>query len=113
MIGRGEFVRLMFELSGVKYIDHGVQIGGGEKVFKFVRGGGNVGLPAFAPPVIKKGDFVLSQTPTIMRYLGKKFGLYPKDEEGEAQADSIMSTITDFIAEVWQGWDNFTRTEEG
>ncbi len=25
----GEFVRLMFELAGVKYIDHGVQTGGG------------------------------------------------------------------------------------
>jgi hypothetical protein len=51
-------------------------------------------------PRDQEGDFVLSQTPTIMRYLGKKLVFYPKDEEGESQADSIMSTITDFIGEV-------------
>ena len=113
MIGRVEFVRLMFELVVVKYIDHGVQIGGVEKVFKFVRGGGNVGFPSFTPPVIKKHDFVLSQTPTIMHYLGKKIGLYSQDEEAEVQTNSIMSTITDFIGEICQGWDTFTRKEEG
>ena len=57
------------------------------------------GFPLFAPPIIKKGDFVLNQTPTIMRYLGKEFGLFPKTKEHEAHADSIMGFVTDFIAE--------------
>lgn len=40
MIGRGEFVRLMFEATGTPYIDVGK---GDDKtaVFKFARGGGN------------------------------------------------------------------------
>ena len=42
MIGRGEFVRLMFELAGVEYIDHGVK--DSSQVFKFVRGGENKGV---------------------------------------------------------------------
>ena len=63
------------------------------------KSGKNPGMPLFAPPIIKKGDFTLFQTPTIMRYLGKKLGLFPKTEEQEAHADALMSFITDFIAE--------------
>jgi len=61
--------------------------------------GGNTGYPAFAPPVIKKGDFVLAQTPTICKFLGKKYGMYPDNDEDEAHADQVMMTVTDFIAE--------------
>ena len=99
MVGRGEFVRLMFELAGVPYIDHGVTEDGGSKVFQFVKGGGNVNFPAFAPPVIKKGDFVLSQTPSIMKFLGKELGFYPQNAIDEAHADSLMALVTDFVAE--------------
>lgn len=99
MIGRGEFVRLLFELAGVPYVDHGVMDGGAHKVFKFVRGGENVDFPVFAPPAIKRGSFVLSQTPAIMKFLGKEFGFYPTDVQGEAHADSLMAFVTDFVAE--------------
>ena len=34
-----------------------------------------------------------------MRYLGKKFNFYPKNEEDEAHADALMSFVTDYIAE--------------
>ena len=56
-------------------------------------------FPIFAPPVIKKGDFVLSQTPAIMKYLGKEFGLYPRTREDEAHADQMIAFVTDFVAE--------------
>ena len=49
--------------------------------------------------VIKKGDFVLSQTPAIMKLLGKEFGYYPDDARDEAHADSMMAFVTDFVAE--------------
>ncbi|XP_021348408.1 glutathione S-transferase P-like [Mizuhopecten yessoensis] len=51
------------------------------------------------PPVICNGDFHLSQTPTICKYLGKKFGLYPDNEVDEWHADQINTTIHDYIAE--------------
>ena len=98
MIGRGEFVRLMFEVAGVPYIDHGM-VSGANVVFQFCRGGGNSGFPIFAPPAIKKGEFILYQTPSIMRYLGKEFGFYPTNDEDEAHADALMALVTDFIAE--------------
>lgn len=97
MIGRGEFVRLIFEAAGVKYRDRGME--DPTSVAHFVHGGGNPGFPVFAPPAIKRGDFVLSQTPTIVRYLGKQFDLFPETPEDEALADSLMSFLTDFIAE--------------
>mmetsp|Transcript_1693 Transcript_1693/g.2738 ORF Transcript_1693/g.2738 Transcript_1693/m.2738 type:complete len:255 (-) Transcript_1693:294-1058(-) len=109
MIGRGEFVRLMFEACGVGYKEMGAITPHkqGEsadsqpenEVAKFVFMGGNTGYPAFAPPVIKKGDFVLAQTPTICKFLGKKYGMYPDNDEDEAHADQVMMTVTDFIAE--------------
>lgn len=99
MIGRGEFVRLMFELAGVPFTDHGMLQDGGQRVFQFVRGGGNVDFPIFAPPAIKRGSFVLSQTPSILKYLGKEFGFYPTCAEDEAHADSLMAFVTDFVAE--------------
>ena len=34
-----------------------------------------------------------------MRYLGKQFGYFPKNEVDEAHADSVMGFVTDFIAE--------------
>ena len=51
MIGRGEFVRLMFEIAGIEYIDHGIK--DMPKVVQFLRGGGNTDFPALAPPAIK------------------------------------------------------------
>jgi glutathione S-transferase len=97
MIGRGEFVRLMFEVAGVPFIDHGVK--DMSEVVHFLRGGGNVGFPIFAPPAIKKGDFVLSQTPVIVKYLGQEFGLYPTNKADEAHAESLEAFVTDFICE--------------
>lgn len=49
----------------------------------FSSSGGNTGYPALAPPVVKKGAFVLSQTPAIMRYLGRLYGLAPENPEDE------------------------------
>ncbi len=58
-------------------------------------------MPVFAPPAIRNSstNFVLYQTPTILRYLGKKFGMFPETEEMAAHADALMSFLTDFIAE--------------
>lgn len=101
MIGRGEFVRLMFEVTGTPYIDHGRQPDNGKKVIAMMRsnGGNTTDMPCFAPPIIRRGSFVLNQTPTIVRFLGKQYGLYPSKWEDEAHCDSLMSFLTDFVAE--------------
>jgi glutathione S-transferase len=90
----------MFEAAGQRYVDVGVERGSAS-VAAFIHEGGNTDVPVFAPPAIRNPstNFVLYQTPTILRYLGKKFGMFPETEEMEAHADALMSFLTDFIAE--------------
>ena len=56
-------------------------------------------MPVFAPPNIRKGDFVLNQTPAIVKYLGKEFGFYPSNKADEAHAEALIGFVTDVIAE--------------
>lgn len=103
--GRGEYVRLALEEAGVPYNDTGFQdratLG---KVFAAAKAGVDVSngigdeniqkslgavmaqiadhnygdatnAPPFAPPILKHGDVVISQTSNILMYLGPKLGL--------------------------------------
>lgn len=92
--GRAEFVRLLFEEAGVKYKEDNEDTLG-----KFFQGkiGGN--FPPYAPPMIRKGSFQLSQTPVICRYLGKEFGLFPDKFEDEWHAEQFNLTLHDYVAE--------------
>lgn len=91
--GRGEYVRIVFEEAGVQFLEDRDNIL--EKVIK----GGMEGFPAFAPPVITRGDFKLSQTPVICEYLGKHFNLYPASDTDVWHARQINLTIHDFQAD--------------
>ena len=101
--GRGEFVRLVLEEAGAAYVDvgrlPGEQGGGSEAVAAFYEGR-NEGHPIFAPPVLKHGDFVLAQTAAICHFLGRRHGLAPGDEAGDAQALALELTVADLVAEV-------------
>ena len=100
--GRGEFVRLALELGGASYLDVArlpEERGGGVKVLSKLLGGPE-GRRAFAPPVLKVGSFVLSQTAAILDFLGPRLGVGPSDPQGRAQALSLQLTIADFATEV-------------
>ena len=45
------------------------------------------------------GDFSLSQTQVICKYLGKQFGMYPETEPDIWHADQLNATIHDYIGE--------------
>jgi glutathione S-transferase len=101
--GRGEFVRLVLEEAGAPYVDVGRQPraegGGVEAVVAFYAGTSD-GRPTFAPPVLKHGDLVLAQTAAICHFLGRRHGLAPPDETGEAHALELQLTIADLVGEV-------------
>jgi len=101
--GRGEFVRLVLEEAGAPYVDVGrrprEEGGGVEAVVAFYAGRSD-GHPVFAPPVLKQGDLVLAQTAAICHFLGRRYGLAPADEAGEAQALELQLTIADLVGEV-------------
>lgn len=101
MLGRAEMIRLMFEVTGTPFIERGMEEGGRDKVIGMMRvnGGNTTQMPCFAPAIIRKGDFILNQTPAIMRYLGKHFGLFPTTWQDEAHADALQEFVVDFFAE--------------
>ena len=97
--GRGEYVRLMFEEAGVAYEDVCRKAKNCAEIMAFMKGE-KPGFPAFAPPIIQHGDFVLSQTPAILQFLGKKFDLFPAGgAEEEAHAAQLVMSITDYHLE--------------
>ena len=77
--GRGEFVRLVLEEAGAPYVDVGrlpVAQGGGSRAI--ARAVTKLGPPAvFAPPILRAGEIVLSQTANICAFLARRHGLVP------------------------------------
>jgi glutathione S-transferase len=84
--GRGEHVRLALEEAGATYIDHAHQKEGLASVL-FQIDDKNLGdasnPPPLAPPVLKHGDLLISQTSNILMYLAPRLGLVPSTEEDE------------------------------
>ncbi|HSJ98564.1 MAG TPA: glutathione S-transferase family protein [Myxococcota bacterium] len=101
--GRGEFVRLVLEDAGAPYVDVARQPsgeGGGTEAVLAFYAGRREGHPVFAPPVLKQGELVLAQTAAICHFLGRRHGLAPRDEAGEAHALELQLTIADLVGEA-------------
>lgn len=95
--GRGEHVRLALEEAGAAYADSARAAGGpGEcagRVLALVdpsrveagegEGDDHQGPPVCAPPVLRHGGLVLSQTANILLYLGPRLGLAPAAADPE------------------------------
>ncbi|KAK1773587.1 hypothetical protein QBC45DRAFT_461135 [Copromyces sp. CBS 386.78] len=82
--GRGEFIRLALEEAGAEYVDTAKTEGGINEVMAHIKGekpDDDTNPPIFAPPILKHGDLVISQTPNILLYLGPRLGLVPSVEE--------------------------------
>ncbi len=97
--GRGEFVRLALEEAGADYIDVARGKGGMAKMERMLDSG-RVKHPPFAPPFLKSGDLIVSQTANILLYLGGRHGLAPKNEAGRLWVHQLQLTIADLVAEA-------------
>ncbi|ORX99804.1 glutathione S-transferase [Clohesyomyces aquaticus] len=89
--GRGEFIRLAFEASGVSYTDIGNESKEGIQQILALKADDSLGAdgnsPAFAPPALRipgegKGGkpLLIYQTSCILSYLGDRLGLAGEDE---------------------------------
>ena len=58
-----------------------------------------VGVPAFACPVLRRGNFTLAQTTAILEYLGRQHGYMPR---GGAEADANCLQLALNAADIWQ-----------
>jgi glutathione S-transferase len=100
--GRGEFVRLVLEEAGARYVDIARGSGAGAGVAALMRflDSRSVRRPPFAPPFLKAGRLVIGQTANILRFLGLRHGLVPKDEAAQLWVNELQLTIADFVAEI-------------
>jgi hypothetical protein len=76
--GRGEFVRLLLEDAGARYVDVARRPGGMAAMMRFLAGRGRGALP-FAPPFVKVGDAVVRRRRTSA-FLWRAARLVPRDE---------------------------------
>lgn len=100
--GRGEFIRLTLEEGGADYEDVARDPGFGRPgITKFMEDP-SLKRPPFAPPFLKAGNIVISQTANILQFLGPRLGLVPDDEESRLWAHQLQLTIADWLYETGQ-----------
>ena len=97
--GRGEFVRLALEETGADYVDVAREKGGMTKMLDLLGGKGTEHAP-FAPPFLKAGKLLISQTANILLYLGPRLGLAPANEAGRLWTHELQLTMADFLVQI-------------
>ena len=101
--GRGEFIRLALEHAGAEYVDVGrlpeAEGGGRPGVAKMLEPAAD-GRTPFAPPILKAGDIVISQTANILQFLGPRLDLAPKSEAGRLWTHQLQLVLSDLIVEA-------------
>jgi glutathione S-transferase len=100
--GRGEFIRLPLEDAGADYVDIARNPDFGRPgIIKFLEDP-SLEHPPFAPPFLKAGKLLLSQTANILQFLGPRLGLAPKSEASRLWAHQLQLTIADWLYETGQ-----------
>jgi glutathione S-transferase len=76
--GRGEFVRLPLEDAGADYVDVARDPNFGRPGIVKILEDLSVQRPPFAPPFLKVGKLMISQTANILQFLGPRLKLVAK-----------------------------------
>ncbi|MGH7928613.1 MAG: glutathione S-transferase [Candidatus Binatia bacterium] len=98
--GRGEFIRLPLEDAGADYVDVARDPNFGRPgVMKFLEDP-SLEHPPFAPPFLKAGKLLISQTANILQFLAPRLNLVPKNETSRLWAHQLQLTIADWLHEA-------------
>lgn len=101
--GRGEFIRLALEAAGADYVDvtrGNGKLGPGLPALMATLGDAGQGHPPFAPPILRHGKQVISQTAAILLYLGPRLALVGKGAPAQLWTHQIQLTIADVLQEA-------------
>jgi glutathione S-transferase len=100
--GRGEFVRLPLEDAGADYVDAARAPDFGRPgIMKFIEDP-SLEHPPFAPPFLRAGKILISQTANILQFLAPRLNLVPKSEASRIWAHQLQLTIADWLYETGQ-----------
>jgi glutathione S-transferase len=100
--GRGEFIRLALEEAGADYVDVARDPGFGRPgIMKFLEDP-SLETPPFAPPFLRAGKLLISQTANILQFLAPRLGLVSKAEASRVWAHQLQLTIADWVYETSQ-----------
>ena len=100
--GRGEFIRLALEECGADYVDVARDPNFGRPgIMKFLEDP-TLEHPPFAPPFLRAGKLLLSQTANILQFLAPRHNLVPKSEASRLWAHQLQLTIADWLYETGQ-----------
>jgi glutathione S-transferase len=98
--GRGEFIRLPLEDAGADYIDVARDPNFGRPgIVKFLENP-SLEYPPFAPPFLKAGKLLISQTANILQFLAPRLNLVPKSEASRLWAHQLQLTVADWLHEA-------------
>jgi glutathione S-transferase len=98
--GRGEFVRLPLEDAGADYVDVARDPNFGRPGIVKILEDLSVQRPPFAPPFLKVGKLMISQTANILQFLGPRLKLVAKNEADRLWAHQLQLTIADWLHET-------------
>lgn len=98
--GRGEFIRLMLEDAGAPYVDVARASSKGMAAMQRLLDGEEPGALPLAPPFVKVGDSIVSQTANVLAFLAPRLKLVPTDPVLQAEASQIQLTLADLVGEI-------------
>src|SRR5437667_3923099 len=100
--GRGEFIRLPLEDAGADYVDVARDPKFGRPgIMKFLEDP-SLERPPFAPPFLKAGKLLISQTANILQFLAPRLDLVPKSEASRLWTRHLELTNGDMLFETGQ-----------
>lgn len=89
---RGEPLRLALALAGVDFIDHRVEFADFSKL--------KSSLPFGTLPVLEIDGMTIGQSLVALRYIGNKYGFYPKDPVRAMRTDEVMLYLYDVVGKI-------------
>jgi len=98
--GRGQQIRYTMVEGGIEFNDDAAPFPPTEEVrVKWAELGGNLTTNV---PMVVMGGKAYTQSSAAMRYVARKGGLVPADDELQYQCDNILAAVEDFRTEAYK-----------
>ncbi len=90
--GRGEPIRIAFHAAGVDFEDHRISFD------EFMKTRGDMRFTC--APELEVDGVTVTQSNSVLRYVGKMAGLYPEDDLQALYCDEAMDAVEDLLHQI-------------